>query len=124
MPFPKMTTRRWMIAVAVAAGSVGATITVRRALRYDRCAAFHAAKERISLKHAENPRAGLNLCEAGWGVPALESDPCIGHPLPPRLWSATDHLADAAFHRIMKRRYERAARRPWLPVPPDPPDPE
>lgn len=30
----------------------------------------------------------------------------------------------AAYHRVLKAKYERAALYPWLPVKPDPPDPE
>ena len=32
--------------------------------------------------------------------------------------------AKAAFHEAMRRKYERAAARPWLPVAPDPPPPD
>ena len=32
--------------------------------------------------------------------------------------------AKAAFHEAMRVKYERAARCPWLPVPPDPPAPD
>lgn len=32
--------------------------------------------------------------------------------------------ARAAHHRAMRRKYERAALRPWLPIPADPPPPD
>lgn len=47
--------------------------------------------------------------------------------------ASTDRQADhraarweraVEYHAAMKRKYERAARHPWLPVPPDPPLPE
>ena len=30
----------------------------------------------------------------------------------------------AIYHAALRRKYERAARYPWLPVPPDPPEPK
>jgi hypothetical protein len=37
-------------------------------------------------------------------------------------WSA-GHRARASYHARLRRKYERAARYPWLPVPADPPEP-
>jgi len=119
MTVPRMTTRRWMLAVAATAVCATGTIAVRRSLFYSRCAAFHREKEKISLAYAKDPTADRLLCGTNFvGVPMLDTDPC-GQPVRPhRTRSAADHLADAAFHRLMRQCYTNAARRPWLSVPP------
>jgi hypothetical protein len=42
----------------------------------------------------------------------------IGHPSP-----SADAAEKAAYDAVLARKYERAARYPWLPVEPDPPQP-
>jgi hypothetical protein len=97
MRLPRMTTRRWMIAVLVFGLGMGAIVggdqLKRRRNYFLYRARFHALTVDVWK-------------EAGW--PALDpSDrPIIEY--------------DAA----MARKYWRAARYPWLPVEPDPPDPD
>jgi hypothetical protein len=92
-----MTTRRWMIAVAVVAvaSAIGLGLR-RRSARFDRLADHHFA-----LAGPSYPRP------TGWEL----SGPAIFTPL-------------GSWHFALARKYHRAARRPWLPVPPDPPEPE
>jgi hypothetical protein len=107
MPLPRMTTRRWMIAVAVIAVGVGAWMLVMRARSYAALAAFHAesAKEcwRI-VEAAEDNR----LDSATW-----------------KDWIAYARRCRRMFpyHAALRRKYERATHYPWLPVEPDPPEP-
>lgn len=101
MPFPRMTTRRWMIAVALAALFLATgVLLLRRAqllrevaqLRDERDAPMSFTPDGLSPQHVR--------------------EEALSHARR-RRWSDDQ----------IKRR-ERAARRPWLPVPPDPPEPE
>ena len=105
---PRMTTRRWMIAVAIVGVGIGAGMLLVRSRRYAAVAAFHAQGE------AE--------C---WRIIAADE----GNRLDTAIWK--DWLAYARrsrklflYHAALRRKYEWAARRPWLPVEPDPPEPE
>jgi hypothetical protein len=101
MHFPMMTMRRWMFAVAVVAVIMSGGATLRRwaelAAEYRRAAAFHSVLAKVY-------RSGSHL---GSRVedPA-ETSRLVAHQL---------RLAE---------KYQLAARRPWLPVPPDPPEPK
>jgi fatty acid desaturase len=100
MRFPKMTTRRCMVAVAsaavIACGERSRRQWVARwpAITWERttCALDHEF-ERVRYQ-------GL--------VPT---------PFPP-------NPMRAAYHAQMKKKWEWAARYPWLPVEPDPPEPK
>lgn len=111
MPLPRMTTRRWMIVVATLAVGLSTARAFERlgALRseYEVRAAIHAWFEEI-YAHAEK-YDGLSFgCHA--------TGPFRANPsLDPKL---------AGYHAGLKGKYTRAARRPWLPVPPDPPEPK
>ena len=97
MRMPRMTTRRWLIAVLVLGLGMGAMVGgVRLKRRRDSFLArarFHAQTEAACRE--------------------------AGRPAPdPSDWPIIEY--DAA----MARKYRRAARYPWLPVEPDPPDPD
>jgi hypothetical protein len=113
LPRVRFTVRRMMIAVAV--GSIA-------------CAAIHWIELRGECRR-----------EAQWHEGVLEDLETIRtngfYPYCSRGGSPVTHLeyneATAplharlvAHHDIMRRKYERAARWPWLPVEPDPPEPE
>jgi hypothetical protein len=90
MRLPRMTTRRWMIAVAILAVGLEATAALFR------------------RQHALRQRAAY-------------------HEKIEKLAAATQVRANAAIrdrHARLKEKYWRAARYPWLPVGPDPPEPE
>jgi hypothetical protein len=80
----------------IAVAVVGVTIgVIERRNRFKRRAVYHQA-EFMKLASQVPPLGGLK------------------HPNIPRL----------EWHYARRLEYERAARRPWLPVPPDPPPPE
>lgn len=90
MPFPRMTTRRWMIVVAV----LGVALACPRWVESRRIA-FQACRDHylgrvldvlLQPHDARNRRLG-------------------------------------SYYWDLFAKYERAASRPWLPVPPDPPPP-
>jgi hypothetical protein len=96
MRLPRMTTRRWMIAVAgfgLAMG--GAAYAVRLAHRR---AYYHSLA--VNLRMAEQSCRSPSYRDAVQDL------------------TAAKHLGQLA------EKYERAARYPWLPVEPDPPEPE
>jgi hypothetical protein len=99
MSLPRMTTRRWMIAVAVAGIVLGPLVYLgQRSRRFDRISWVHVramskgAIEAANLKRRGDPRAKLAY-------------------------------ARADYHQAMWLKYLRASRTPWLPVEPDPPEP-
>jgi hypothetical protein len=91
MRLPRMTTRRWMVAVAIMGIVLG--VTIERRNRFRKIAAHHRA-ELMKLVSRMNPFSG------------------------DRSWRPLE------WHESMARKYERAARFPWLPVKPDAPGPE
>jgi hypothetical protein len=110
---PRLTTRRWMIAVAVVAILIGAVLEVhRRSRRFARLAAYHS---NLSLEHFHTQMA-------------LGVDPLPLEPVPPAGPGAARYLrrekALVRYHSELTAKYERAARYPWLPVTPDPPEPD
>jgi hypothetical protein len=102
MRFPTMTTRRWMLAV-VSITSILAVLVGQRdwLLRMSRRRA-----EYLDLAAAHEFEATL----FGGGRKRVE---------------VIDLRRDARaiFHEAMRDKRNHAARRPWLPVPPDPPEP-
>jgi hypothetical protein len=93
---PGMTTRRWMIAVAVVGIVIG--VTIERRNRFRKIAADQQAQFRKLVSQ------GHLILFAG------SSD----DPIMRRL----------EWHESMRLKYERAARYPWLSVDHDPPEPE
>jgi hypothetical protein len=115
MPLPQMTTRRWMIAVAVVALSMGGIVEFVRLKRRSDDLTVRAQDHarRASFYHLYTP-----------GV-----DEHLRATLEPQERSAVEDrktrlLGVIAYHEAMARKYDRAARYPWLPVEPDPPEPE
>ncbi len=90
MRLPRMTTRRWMVAVVVVGGALG---------MFER----HERFRWIAVRHrAEVPKHLPRIKPVG---------------MEDKVWRLLE------WHESMARRYERAARYPWLPVEPEPPDP-
>jgi hypothetical protein len=113
---PRMTTRRWMVLVAVVAlvFASAATIVRLRSLRdlYECCAALCEAHADV----LEGAGRVHSVCS--------RSDLLFGSSSPAP--DTTPHQAEltAPQYRRLARIYQRAARYPWLPVPPDPPEPK
>jgi hypothetical protein len=101
MPLPRMrfTVRRLMVAVAVVAVAIAGIDLAHKAIGYRLAASRHAM-----IQH------GLVLPESG---PAELIERAKRH---------NDKLR--AYHESLRRKYEFAASHPWLPVAPDPPEPE
>jgi hypothetical protein len=102
MRLPRMTTRRWMLVVAVAAVTFGAIAIERRRVRFGEIADYHAGRVR-RLRSRHNMIRRPDGSYVPRGVPS------------PRLVN---------FHTRMANKYRLAASRPRLPVEPDPPEPE
>jgi hypothetical protein len=95
MKLPRFTVRRLMVAVAIVGGLLGSGLWLgNRSLAFRRIADQHAA-------------------ELWWFYTPPGVDPG-----PPGINSARDQ-----WHADMMYKYRRAARYPWLPVAPDPPEP-
>jgi hypothetical protein len=102
-----------MFAVAVAAVVFGASMQLeRRSRRFARLAAIHSL--------AEMEHFGTWLSFGGDPAPLEDMPPAAQGPV--RYLLRSKMLM--TYHRALRAKYERAARRPWLPVPPDPPDPK
>ena len=103
MPRVRFTVRRMMVAVAVLAVVLGAgEATRKRRSRFGREAGFHGAFMRLYAR-----------------------SPPVHFPNKERLASHRRSLAEKkAYHESLAGKYEQAARHPWLPVAPDPPEPE
>jgi hypothetical protein len=102
-----------MVAVAVVAFVLGAE-GVRRQWVYCRGrAAYHGGQETMLGGDAEVALALVGQADVG---PAATRERDMSR------WQseAGRYAALAAYHAWLRAKYERAARYPWLPVPPDP----
>jgi len=110
MTIPRMTTRRWMTAVAVmavllAVGRLAGTTWKRLGT-----AAAHA-------RLADTIRLNGSTIASVAAVAPSEAARRSHHEAMAR------HSRFAEYYSDLATRYRRAARYPWLPVPPDPPEP-
>ena len=131
----RMTTRRWMIAVAVVAVAMSGIVAVRSVWQYyvalDRIQ-HHEASEAWCRYLLETVEPGLReevVNRLDW----IEEQRKITANV--RLYedmkaAMDEYLRQVAllhgklkYHVAMARKYRRVARFPWLPVEPDPPDP-
>lgn len=119
----RLVIRSLLIALAVAAALVAAERTWRRVQRHRQRALMHSQIEALS-------RTSLDLSHA-----ASTAGPADGHSGEPQepltRQEEEENRRDRErlerlilYHAAMKRKYESAAERPWLPVSPDPPPPE
>jgi hypothetical protein len=122
MWLPRMTTRRWMVAVAVVAA---ACCTYRLWARQRICRSaiyFHAWSEKADLADAALPPV-YRICGMVLLGRTPEEKRRHNESLPSRAEYRAGRLRDAAYHHRVRRKFERAAWRPWEPLPDDPPDP-
>jgi hypothetical protein len=108
MRLPRMTTRRWMVAVAIVAVGIGTWMLIERSRSYAALGSLHAESEKECRRIVE----------------AFE-----GSRFDPVIWGEALALVRRSrkllpYHAALRRKYERASRRPWLPVEPDPPEPQ
>lgn len=109
MQFPRMTTRRWMVAIALAASLLAVGVTLyRRSVYFESLADDHESQSGIALFAIDPlPRRDGILPTAHLVIDGVE------------------YLdAEADWHGRLAAKYRRAARYPWLPVEPDSPAPK
>lgn len=135
--WPRITTRRLMVLVAVAALALGAEMTRRRGEAFAEKAAEHAKAERAhrALADSQDYAAARSRRESEQEAAerAKVSPNDERHPegADGALMQRAAMLAEeakytrehAAFHEKLINKYQHAARYPWLPVEPDPPKP-
>jgi hypothetical protein len=114
---PRFRLRALMIAVAILALLAFGESMRRRQERYLELAADHATMEWGQAIRAQAARATPPIGVDGPGASLLY------------YWGNDPKAVEQAtilveYHAAMRRKYERAARQPWLPVEPDPPEPE
>ncbi len=104
MRLPRMTTRRWMLAVAAVAILLGLVVeTARRRREYLHRAAHH---QELSLRNGSIFGEGVMI---RYNPTTRKSD--------------MTSLRKIEHHERLAEKYRQAARFPWLPVEPDPPEP-
>lgn len=102
LPHVRYTVRRMMVVVLIVAIMLATHVTLqRRRVRFERLSHYHIQSIRIE-----------SFCSCAPSEPE-ESDVLSDKALRQALW-----------HLKLSRKYGEAARRPWLPVSPDPPEPE
>jgi hypothetical protein len=122
MQRPRMTIRRWMVAVAVV-GTMIAAVRVRERSR--RCRAvvrFHAEEGQYELAVADLPPV-FSVCGADWASRTSEEKRRERESRPSPAEVRASCLCRAEYHFRLKEKFERAAWRPWEFLPDDPPDP-
>jgi hypothetical protein len=105
----RMTTRRWMIVVAVVALFMTRGEVRRRQNEFQQLAAYH--------------QKARSLIVAGRGRTSGNMEIWLRHDPSKTSWRLSS-VWRAAYHSAMREKYEHAARYPWLPVEPDPPEPK
>ena len=101
---PLMTTRRWMVVVAVVALLC---LLEHRRRSFESLAAYHQSKlARFIIWQSLDDLTVVRLFRRDHKPPA------------------TGEAKVATWHEAMARKYRQAARNPWLPVEPDAPEPE
>jgi hypothetical protein len=117
LPRVRFTVRRLMVVVAIAAIAVWLPVILTRRAKYHRLAREFDAKATVA--RALGPHGVIHadaVTIRATNVYVLQREPgsgpfdCLG--------------AHSDYYAAMKEKYERAARYPFLPVAPDPPEPE
>jgi hypothetical protein len=122
VPGVRFTVRTMIVAVAVVAGCFGVEAMKRRSRDFRDQAESHKREAgEIAIELSPDP-------DGRWEVFWFSKDP---HPPEPARYSPTE-LRDwqvskerrIAYHVMLYQKYRRAAARPWLPIEPDPPEPQ
>jgi hypothetical protein len=108
-----MTTRRWIVVVAMVALMLGAGVWLKRRRDY-----FLSLVQSHQNEVASFITRGQALKARLGSTSGMTSEEIM------RMYSAFDRMMDRADHHAsLARKYEDAARRPWVPVAPDAPEP-
>jgi hypothetical protein len=124
--------RLWMLMVLVATVAVAMGLQRRRADFLDRAGqhrrmeqSFHEEFRGASAALEVQPQSGIwDVSEdltSGCGWARYKGVLFQGKERVSTLIAALDQME--AHHAMLRKKYEQAARYPWLPVPPDPPPP-
>lgn len=117
LPRIRMTTRRWVAAVAVIGLMIG--LMIGGGVRLKQRGDYLLSLARSHQKEVASSTARGEALKSRLGGTSGMSDEEIMH-----LYRTYERMMDRAdHHAAMARKYERAARYPWLPVAPDPPEP-
>ena len=131
MRLPRMTTRRWMVAVALVALALASGIGLHRILRLRR---LYRSRAEMYAQGEQGVRSMLVLYERAREGPAGHRS--LGAPAAPdgdasgrimlryRPEAVAYQLKLLGRFAALREKYERAAANPWLPVDPDPPWPK
>jgi hypothetical protein len=127
MRLPRMTTRRWMVAILIVGltlgGIVGGVRLKRRRDYFLVRLEYHAlmeqtavdlersVRERLADMEREDVEGGVRILRLGGSTDSVRRDI-------ERVTRGIEH------HSAMARKYHRAARHPWIAVEPDPPEPD
>jgi hypothetical protein len=111
MPRFRFTVRRMMVAVAIVGFLLGAAAMWRIAASRGASAAYHAREAEFSRRSLKDYRDGRVTLRG-----------TLTDREAARIARRLERIAP--YHDVLARKYERAARYPWLPVEPDPPEPE
>ena len=118
MRWPRMTMRRWMITVLVAGLLLGGIVgRYRLKRRHDSFLAhfrYHVQTVNTWERQERTVRHLARVFEEHNELGSAEHERFTAGQLARRV----------AYHAAMARKYRHAARHPWLPVGPDPPEPE
>ena len=114
MRLPRMRTQRWIIAVAAIGLIIGAGVLLKQRRDY-----FLALVQSHQKEVASSTARGNALKSRFGGTSGMTLEEITRlHDDYGRMMDRADH------HASLARKYERAARYPWLLVEPDPPEPE
>ena len=121
MRSPRMTTRRWMVAVAVVGLIMGGIVGHER-LKRRRGLLLNLARAHFLREMACHQEANLYhaLEQNLRGATGYESVYRRNY----RKRRKENAIQRTRYHRSLVSKYRRAARYPWLPVESDPPEPE
>jgi hypothetical protein len=101
---PRMTTRRWMIAVAILAALMGTLLSSRWRLCFEQ-AAYHASAEQSLLQAATSMETQADSSQGDTVETMIQGILAAGF------------RANAADHVQLRRQWERAVFLPWVELP-------
>jgi Tfp pilus assembly protein PilE len=128
-PRVRFTVRRLMIVVAIVAISLGVFETVRAWEKYSERAARESLITRLYLSEFNERIEMARRQKKGREARISQGFPFEDEIINEKLEKASVLGAELSrrrleFHAELKEKYDRATRYPWLPVAPDPPEPE
>ena len=121
---PRFTVRRLMVAVAIVAFALGGLESLRR---YRAMVALSESYSQTARMYSATVALVLGDASCWDRIPSEKKkipDPYPFYTLDDAAHHARNSREKARRYRALAAKYERAARHPWLPIAPDPPEPE